>query len=161
MPTSEPGQLINATPPDDDHFEPLCDRDQLELPSIEEIADAISRQEDGTVKRDGRHPGSARFHEVLRETGDLHDRKQADYGSDVDPFANVRASEEWGVPPWVGALVRLNDKVTRLKSLARKGTLANESAEDSMRDIAVYAIIALVLFEEARDGEVPGRPSGV
>lgn len=95
-----------------------------------------------------RHPNSARFHELLEEAGIMHDRKQADYGADNDPFANVRASEEWGIPPWVGALVRLNDKVTRLKSFARKGVLANESAKDSMMDIAVYALIAYCLYEE-------------
>lgn len=99
-----------------------------------------------------RHPNSARFHKLVQEIGDLHDRKQQDYGSDTDPFANVRASTEWGVPAWVGALVRLNDKVTRLKSFARKGSLANESAEDSMRDIAVYALIALVLYEQEQSG---------
>lgn len=92
--------------------------------------------------------GSERFHEVLRELGELHDMKQADYGNDEDPFANVRQSGEWGLEPWVGALVRLNDKVQRLKSMVRNGKLNNESAEDSMRDIAVYSIIALVLKEE-------------
>lgn len=97
---------------------------------------------------DERHSGSARFHELLNEIGDLHDRKQADYGSDKDPFANVRASDEWGIPAWVGAFIRLNDKVNRLKSFALKGSLANESAEDSMRDIAVYALIGLCLYEE-------------
>lgn len=96
-----------------------------------------------------RHPGSARFHEILAELGQLHDKKQADYGSSTDPFANVRASDEWGIQPWVGALLRLNDKVKRLQQFARKGTLANESAEDSFRDIAVYACIGLCLYEEA------------
>lgn len=99
-----------------------------------------------------RHPGSARFHEILAELGALHDKKQADYGSDTDPFANVRASGEWGIQPWVGALLRLNDKVKRLQQFARKGMLANESAEDSFRDIAVYAIIGLVLYEQASKG---------
>lgn len=92
--------------------------------------------------------GSARFHELLKEMGELHDKKQRDYGTDLDPFANVRASEEFGVASWVGALVRLNDKIVRLKQFARRGDLANESAEDSMRDIAVYALIALCLYEE-------------
>ena len=91
---------------------------------------------------------SERFHAVLAELGELHDMKQADYGTDEDPFANVRQSQEWGLEPWVGALVRLNDKVQRLKSMVRCGSLNNESAEDSMRDIAVYSIIALVLKEE-------------
>jgi hypothetical protein len=91
---------------------------------------------------------SKRFHELLREIGELHDRKQADYGSEKDPLANVRASEEWGIPAWVGALIRLNDKVNRLKAFARKRSLANESAEDSMVDIAVYALIARILYEQ-------------
>lgn len=102
-----------------------------------------------------RHPNSARFHELVEEIAALHDRKQADYGSDSDPFANVRASNEWGVPAWVGAMMRLNDKVVRLKSFAKKGSLANESAADSMRDIAVYALIALVLYEQERDADEP------
>ena len=89
-----------------------------------------------------------RFHEILAELGALHDKKAADYGRDDDPLANVRAASEWNVAPWVGAMIRLTDKVRRLQSLAKKGSLANESASDSLRDIAVYAIIALMLLEE-------------
>ena len=89
-----------------------------------------------------------RFHEILAELGALHDKKAADYGRDDDPLANVRAAEEWNVAPWIGAMIRLTDKVRRLQSLAKKGSLANESAADSLRDIAVYAIIALILLEE-------------
>lgn len=88
------------------------------------------------------------FHELLNQIGELHDQKRADYGSDTDPFANVRASQEFGVAPWIGALIRLNDKVTRLKTFAMKGELQNESAEDSMMDIAVYALIGLLLYRE-------------
>lgn len=95
-----------------------------------------------------RHPASARFHEILAGLAELHDRKQADYGRSGDPFANVRASERWGVPPWVGAMIRANDKVARLQSLIENGRLVNESVEDSLRDLAVYAVIALVLYEE-------------
>jgi len=95
-----------------------------------------------------RHPLSERYHRFLKELGELHDRKQQDYGSDNDPFANVRASEKWGIPPWVGALMRAGDKMARLQNFARKRQLANESAQDSMRDIAVYMGIALVLYEE-------------
>ena len=98
-----------------------------------------------------RHPNSARFHTLLAELGTLHDRKQVDYGRGDDPFANVRASEEWGMAPWIGAMIRLTDKVRRLQAFAIKGTLANEGVEDSLKDIAVYAIIALVLFEQEHD----------
>lgn len=95
-----------------------------------------------------RHPNSARFHQILQELGELHDRKQQDYGKGDDPFSNVRASTDWGVKSWVGAMIRLNDKVKRLQKAAAGGTLANEGVEDSLRDIAVYAAIALVLFEQ-------------
>lgn len=95
-----------------------------------------------------RHPLSDRFHEILEELGDLHDRKQIDYGRAKDPFANVRGSETWGVKPWIGAMLRGNDKMERLKNFAKTGSLANEGADDSFRDLAVYAIIALVLWEE-------------
>ena len=91
-----------------------------------------------------------RFHEIIKELGELQDKKQADYGRDNDPFANVRASEEWGVPAWVGVMIRLTDKVRRLQRFAQRGLLMNEGAEDSLRDIAVYAIIALVLLEEKK-----------
>lgn len=99
-----------------------------------------------------RHPNSARFHELLKELGELHDRKQADYGKGDDPFANVRASDEWGVSPWIGIMIRITDKVRRLQSFVRKGNLENESVEDSLRDIAVYATIALVILEEEKSG---------
>lgn len=92
-----------------------------------------------------------RFFEIIEEIKEMRERKGADYGSAEDSFANVRASSAWGVPPWIGVMVRMGDKFTRLQSLVRNGKLANESAEDSIRDIAVYAIIALILFEEERD----------
>lgn len=96
-------------------------------------------------------PGDPRLHALLHEIGVLHDKKQEDYGTDSDPFANVRASEQWGIPAWVGAMIRLNDKVKRLQSLRTKGSLANESARDSFMDIAVYALIALILYDEESD----------
>lgn len=92
--------------------------------------------------------GSERFHELLAEIGMLHDQKQADYGRKHDPFANVRASEEWGVEAWVGAMIRATDKLRRLQTFAQIGTLANEGVADSLKDLAVYSLIALVLFED-------------
>ena len=92
--------------------------------------------------------GSLEFHEELKELGALHDKKQQDYGTDADPFANVRAAEEFGVPAWLGCLIRMNDKMTRLKNFAKKGSLSNESVEDSLRDLAVYSLIALLLYRE-------------
>jgi len=99
------------------------------------------------------HRNSERFHAILRELGELHDKKQQDYGREGDPFANVRGSSEWGVPDWVGAMVRASDKVRRLQTFARRGTLANEGVKDAFMDLAVYSVIALVLFEEGEAAE--------
>lgn len=92
--------------------------------------------------------GDPRFHALLREIGRLHDRKQADYGRAEDPFANVRASADFGVAPWVGAMIRANDKMRRIQRFAQRGRLHNERVEDSLMDLAVYALIALILYRE-------------
>ena len=92
--------------------------------------------------------GDPRFHALLAEIGELHDRKQADYGRSSDPFANVRASEEWGVEPWVGAMIRATDKVRRLQAAANGSDLLNEGVEDSLMDLAAYALIALILYRQ-------------
>lgn len=98
-----------------------------------------------------KHPTLHKFHKLLAEMGQLHDRKQADYGTNKDPFNNVRASTNWGVQPWVGAMIRANDKINRLQAFAQKGELKNESARDSLMDIAVYSLIAIILMEEQND----------
>lgn len=98
------------------------------------------------------HDSSKRFYTILASLAELHARKQQDYGRANDPFANVRASSDWGVPEWVGAMVRATDKVRRLQTYALRGTLANEGVKDAFLDLAVYSVIALVLFEqEAED----------
>lgn len=101
-----------------------------------------------------RHPNSARFHALLGEAGEMHDRKQQDYGKGSDPFANVRASEELGIPGWAGAVLRMNDKQVRLAKAVRdtlntgQPRLANEGVQDTFMDMAVYALIGYVLYEE-------------
>jgi hypothetical protein len=94
------------------------------------------------------HRSAQNFYSNLFELALLSAAKQADYGRADDPFANVRGSIEWGVPAWVGALIRATDKVRRLQTQALRGSLANESAVDAFDDLAVYAVIGRVLFEE-------------
>lgn len=92
--------------------------------------------------------GDPRFHQILRQLGLLHDKKQQDYGTTEDPLANIRASEAWGIPAWVGALIREHDKTKRLQKFAQEGKLANEPAEDAFMDKAVYAVLGLILYRE-------------
>lgn len=86
--------------------------------------------------------------ELLDTMKTTHDRKQRDYGTSAEPFANVLASRDLGIHPVLGICLRMNDKVTRLKTFVEKGVLENESVDDSLLDTAVYAIIAVVIIEE-------------
>lgn len=94
-------------------------------------------------------PGDPRFHALLSTMARMHATKQADYGLPGDPFANIRASEEIGVPAWKGAWLRARDKVKRLDAFCVKGTLHNEGAEDSWLDLAAYCLICLILHRES------------
>ncbi len=93
--------------------------------------------------------GHPMFFQVLEEMSLLHDKKGRDYGIGVDTLGNVRSSEQWGVPAWIGTLIRANDKIVRLQNAAKGSALVNEGIEDSLMDLAAYAIIALVLYRES------------
>lgn len=94
--------------------------------------------------------GNPEFRKILDQMWEMHCRKADDYGSDEDSLANVRGSVEYGIPSWMGAMLRANDKVHRIKRYAKKGKLSNEGVEDSFLDLAAYAVLALVLFREER-----------
>lgn len=90
--------------------------------------------------------GDPEFEGVIDEVLAMHRRKGADYGTKQDFFANVSASKDWGIDPWIGAMMRANDKIVRLQAYAKGSTLQNEGVEDSLLDIATYSVIALCLF---------------
>jgi hypothetical protein len=105
--------------------------------------------------------GDPRYHEILWEMSLLHDRKAADYGTGEDPLANIRASEEFGIPAWLGAVLRGNDKMTRIKSFTINKRLENESLEDSLKDLAAYALISLLLWRESQAHQTVGGHLGL
>lgn len=92
--------------------------------------------------------GDPRFLALLDEMATLHRAKSSDYGAGQDPLANLRASARFGISPWKATLIRMGDKMTRLESFAVKGELANESFEDTLRDLACYSLLALILYGE-------------
>jgi hypothetical protein len=90
---------------------------------------------------------------LLDEMRSLHTRKSAGYtGTDPDAWRNFREATRWGVSPFVGALVRLSDKYLRVGSLVEnaKHDQVGESIEDTLMDLAAYALIALCLYREER-----------
>ena len=88
------------------------------------------------------------FDTAIARVIEIHDRKGKDYGTDADDRANLRSSEAFGIPAWVGTLIRADDKMRRLQAFAKRGRLANESVEDSLLDLATYAVLALSLYPQ-------------
>lgn len=115
------------------------------LHSLEDVLTAIPPEKECFPQP---HPVSLRFKSILDEMWDMHRRKAKDYGTDKDPLANIRSSADIGIPAWKGAYLRLRDKIKRIDAYCQNGTLANEGVEDSMIDLACYAVICLVLFRE-------------
>jgi hypothetical protein len=102
------------------------------------------------------HPTSQAFFDLCDALKDMHRRKSSDYGcpSGTDPLANIRNGAKFvGIPDWKGAMVRLSDKVTRLATYNATGRLENESLDDTLFDLASYALLALLLHREDRDAE--------
>jgi len=97
---------------------------------------------------------SQRFIDLLDEMRRLHESKSADYGSETDPLANIRQGAEFvGIEPWRGCMVRIADKVQRLRTYCRTGRLVHEGVRDTLLDLSAYSLLAIVLFDE---GNVDG-----
>lgn len=74
--------------------------------------------------------------QICNESLELLVKKNADYGSS---YFDLR--REFGK---VAFLIRLSDKVSRLKNLAKKeATEINETEEDTIKDIIGYCILEL------------------
>lgn len=78
------------------------------------------------------------FTTVLKEMDVIHTRKNADYGNNFH-----KMYEKYG---FLTALLRLTDKMERLENIYEKGEIQvkNESVEDTLIDLANYAVMAVV-----------------
>lgn len=93
--------------------------------------------------------GSKEFLAVLDEIKSLHIAKSQDYGSEDDPLANIKSGADLlGIDPWKACLVRIADKVTRLRSFCHKGHVVFDGVEDTLADLCAYAAISLALYRE-------------
>ena len=71
------------------------------------------------------------------------EKKNQDYGGGLDAYANFKGSQAFGVSPVIGILLRVQDKMMRIKTYADTGALLvkDESVEDAIIDIMNYMII--------------------
>ena len=104
-----------------------------------EVVDGVIKFNDNVnadeVKYDA-VPGD--FDGILDELKDLHARKNNDYGN-----AAHESFKEFGIISYV---IRLNDKMKRLKSLTNpevEQKVTDEKIEDTLMDLAAYAIMAI------------------
>ena len=81
---------------------------------------------------------------IMFELGDLLVRKHQDYGP-----KNISDAPGGAIN---GLLVRMHDKMARLKNLHYNNKSANyESIEDTYKDLANYAVIALMVLRDKWD----------
>ena len=57
------------------------------------------------------------------------------------------------IPAWKGVAIRIGDKFSRLMSFVKQEELKvkDESIRDTLIDMANYALICAVLYDEAKD----------
>lgn len=96
-----------------------------------------------------------RLTELLEELKELHERKSHDYGAN-DPLGNFEEAREIVGSPYAGVLVRMGDKWSRIKSLykKKKRLVEDESEIQTLKDLAVYALIAIVLKEREKTAKM-------
>ena len=76
------------------------------------------------------------FEDLTKEMNQLYESKNRDYGNSFD-----KTLDEFGV---VAGLIRMNDKMNRIKSIYNKDTnVKDESLEDTLIDLANYAVMTL------------------
>lgn len=93
--------------------------------------------------------------ETCQTARSIMERKNNDYagGKDSsDPFANFKMAASIGIHPVTGLLLRMMDKVQRIRTFTLDGGLAvsGESVDDACDDIVNYAILCKGLLREER-----------
>lgn len=86
---------------------------------------------------------------------DIMIKKNSDYTGgekSQDVFANFRMSENFGIDPIIGIMMRVMDKIQRIRSFTNDGSLkvSDESVDDACEDIVNYVILAKAMFLERR-----------
>lgn len=77
------------------------------------------------------------FKQIANGLTELYERKNADYGNSFS-----KTFDEFGM---TSTIVRLSDKLERLKTLSKQeAKVKDESIQDTVMDIAVYAMLTLM-----------------
>jgi len=90
--------------------------------------------------------------EVIDHAWSILKAKRKDYSGSDDPFGNFRMSEFVGIPPWQGCMVRMMDKLSRIRHIMESGKVhvKEESLLDTFADVINYTCILAGLCEEEK-----------
>lgn len=73
--------------------------------------------------------------DIALEVAELVEKKNRDYGNSFDKTLN-----EYGDTAY---FLRIEDKISRLKSLSKKAAEVDESIEDTLKDIVGYTLLMI------------------
>ena len=89
---------------------------------------------------------------ILENMQAVYEAKDSDYSATGLPMGNLRKCEDAGIEAWRGCLVRIGDKMSRLENFLKEKEylVISEKAEDTVIDLANYAILMSCLIEEIK-----------
>ena len=89
---------------------------------------------------------------ILNNMQSVYEAKDNDYSATGLPMGNLRKCEDAGIDSWRGCLVRIGDKMSRLENFLKEKEylVLSEKAEDTVIDLANYAILMSCLIEEIK-----------
>jgi len=89
---------------------------------------------------------------ILENMQSVYEAKDNDYSATGLPMGNLRKCEDAGIDAWRGCLVRIGDKMSRLENFLKEKEylVISEKAEDTVIDLANYAILMSCLIEEIK-----------
>jgi hypothetical protein len=89
---------------------------------------------------------------ILDNMQAVYEAKDNDYSATGLPMGNLRKCEDAGIEAWRGCLVRIGDKMSRLENFLKEKEylVISEKAEDTVIDLANYAILMCCLIQEIK-----------
>lgn len=103
--------------------------------------------------------GHKKFYEILEELAELHSKKNFDYAGGGDPLGNFQRCGEMikallsdgDLSDMKSALIFMSKQVDAVIDMIGKGRKEQvEGITDKLNDIAVYAVLARILYEERK-----------
>ena len=103
------------------------------------------------VKKEIKSFSPEEFESIVKQMVEIHHVKNHDYAGG-DYLSDLIASRRMGLVPWKNALLRMQQKMSRMESFCKQDELKvkDESVEDTLKDMAVYSILCLILYRNKK-----------